>query len=102
MIEFIAKYWVEVAFSLVLGILGLGYRQLCEKVKQQDAIRLGVQAMLRNMIVQAYNKCSEEKCCKIYELENVESMYRQYHLLGGNGAVTSLVERMRDMPTNKE
>lgn len=32
-------------------------------------------------------------------MENVEAMYKQYHALGGNGTITELVERLKEMPT---
>lgn len=99
MVDFVIKYWIEVMFTCILGLFAFGYKKLEKRIQEQEAIRLGVQAMLRNMIVQAYNKAAKDGYCKIYELENVESMYVQYKELGGNGAVASLVERLREMPT---
>ena len=62
----------------------------------------GVQALLRDRIIQAYNHYTDKGYCPIYGLENVESMYRQYHALGGNGAITELVDRLKELPTERK
>ena len=64
-----------------------------------DAVALGVQALLRDRIIQAYNHYQEKGCCPIYGMENVLAMYKQYHNLGGNGAITELVEKLKELPT---
>ena len=74
-------------------------RRLSEQKRKEDAVGLGVQALLRDRIIQAYNHYIEKGYCPIYALENVEEMYRQYHALGGNGAITELVERVKELPT---
>ena len=33
--------------------------------------------------------------------DNLLSMYKQYHNLGGNGTVTQLVEELQKLPTEK-
>ena len=61
----------------------------------------GIQALLRGEIVQAYYRCEAKGYCPRYELENVESLFKQYEILDGNGAVAKLVKEMREMPQNK-
>jgi hypothetical protein len=103
--EWILKYWVGVLFGLVTAGLAAVYKKLTHnmtvKFKEQEAIKLGVQALLRDRIVQSYNHYQEKEYCPIYALENVTALYTQYHALGGNGTVTELVERLKDMPTEK-
>ena len=60
---------------------------------------MGSRPLLRDRIIQAYNHYTEKGYCPIYGLENVEEMYRQYHALGGNGTITELVERVKELPT---
>lgn len=74
-------------------------RRLAEQKQREDAVGFGVQALLRDRIIQAYNHYTEKGYCPIYGLENVEEMYRQYHALGGNGTITELVERVKELPT---
>lgn len=97
--EWILKYWLEVLFGAIIAGLFAGYKKLAGKLKEQDAIKLGIQALLRDRIIQSYNHYQEKGCCPIYALENVNALYTQYHALGGNGTVTELMERLKDMPT---
>ena len=100
--EFILKYWLEAVFGIVITIFGAGYGKLNRKIQEQEAIKLGIQALLRDRIIQQYNHYHDKGFCPIYALENVDAMYLQYHNLGGNGTVTKLVEKLREMPTEKE
>ena len=105
--EWFLKYWIEFVFGLVILILTTSFNMLKNKVKcanmEQEAIKGGIQALLRDRIIQAYNKYNDLGYIPIYGLENVEAMYKQYHNLGGNGTITKLMETLRDLPTeNKE
>lgn len=97
---FIVEYWVEALFGGVIACLGVVCGRLSRRANEQEAIREGIQALSRVMIVQQYNHYMEKGCCPIYALENVESLYGAYHALGGNGTVTTLVENLRGLPTD--
>lgn len=99
--EWILKYWIEVLFGLIATGLTAGYKKLASKIKEQDAIKLGIQALLKDRIIQSYNLCMEKGYCPIYALENINTLYKQYHALGGNETVTELVEKLKDLPTEK-
>lgn len=101
MIEFITHYWLEVLFSALLAGFGVAYRTLAKKVKEQDAIKQGIVALLRDRIIQAYNHYMDKGYCPIYARENVRRLYEQYHNLGGNGTVTHLVLELEELPTDK-
>lgn len=104
MTEWVLKYWVQALFGLILTGIITGYKKLTRnmacKFKEQDAIKLGVQALLRDRIVQCYSHYQEKGYCPIYAMDNIEALYTQYHALGGNGTVTELVERLKDMQPN--
>ena len=97
-----ARYWIEAVFGAVLAVLSWGYKRLDKRVKRQDAVGLGVQALLRDRIIQAYNHYLDKGFCPIYGRENVEAMYSQYHALGGNGTITELMDDLRALPTRPE
>lgn len=99
--EFIAKFWIEFLFGIVISVVGFGFKRINRKLKEQDSVKMGVQALLRDRIIQSYNKCIEQGFCQIYVLENVNAMYNQYHALGGNGTITKLVEDLQEMPTRQ-
>lgn len=101
MVEWILKYWLEVGFGLILAMVALIWRTVRRRMKEQDSIRHGLQALLRNEIIDKYNHYMEKEHCPIYALENVEAMYRQYKALDGNGTVSHLVEELRGLPTQR-
>lgn len=106
MLEFIMKYWVEVAFTIITSGIGLGYRRLIlriqENSRKQEAVEEGIQALLRDRIIQAYTGCMDKGYCPIYAMEDINALYAQYHALGGNGMVTGLLEKIKELPTEKE
>lgn len=99
---FIMEYWVEFAFTAIIAILSGVVRYMYTSFR---AMKLGMQAILRNDIIDVYNKCVSREpraYIKLYEISNVEAMYTQYHSLGGNGTITALYEDLLALPTEKE
>lgn len=105
MLEWISRYWLEVLFGLIVAAVGAGYRhtykRLQEQKKEQEAFRNGMKALLRDRIIESYNRCLEKGYCAIYSLENIHALYKEYKALGGNGAIAELVEKAEALPTNK-
>ena len=101
MVDFIVQYWLEVLFTLLLSGFGFVIRMIWSQFK---ALKLGMQAILRNDIISLYNKCMarEPSYTKIYEMTSMEQMYIQYHALGGNGVIKNLYEDFLDLPTEAE
>lgn len=103
MIEFMTHYWLETLFGLILAGFGAGFRILSKRVsrriEEQESIKMGMQALLRDRIIGAYNHYMDKGFCPIYGRENVRRLYEQYHNLGGNGTVTHLVEELEILPT---
>lgn len=102
MLSFIMEYWLEFAFGIIITILGSILKYMYHNFL---AMKLGMQAILRNDIIDLYNKCvaREPKAyIRLYEITNLEAMYQQYHNLGGNGTITNLYNDLLDLPTEKE
>lgn len=97
--EFVINNWTAWLFALLGALVGRLYTKVIDMRKRTTAIEDGIRALLRNDIIKTYNKCQEKGFCPIYEMENIEEMYKQYHELDGNGTITELVERIRDFPT---
>lgn len=102
--ETLKKYWLEWACGILAAALVVCYKRLIKKMRcektERKALEAGVQALLRNSIIQSYNKYIGRESIPIYGLENVLSMYEAYHALGGNGAITTLVEQLKALPTS--
>ena len=91
------------AISFVLGILYKDVsRRLREEQKKNDAIAEGVQSLLRESIVQNYNKYQDREYCPIYAKESIKRVYAAYHNLGGNDVATKLYNKILDMPEEPE
>lgn len=105
-IGYISANWVIWMFAGIWFLLGVGYRQISKRLKtehvKQEAIGEGVQALLRDRIIQAHNYYMDKGYCPIYARENIKRMYAPYHALGGNDVATDLVDEVIELPTEKK
>lgn len=106
LIQFAINYWVQALFGVIAAGMGALFRWLVrrfhENDRRQDAMEKGIQALLRDRLVQAYYHYSERGWITLHGLEAVEKMYMEYHNLGGNGAVTKLIEDLRELPVQEK
>jgi len=103
--EWIVKYWVEWLFGIIAAVIMLLFKKLNRKLnetrKKDDAIELGIQALLRAQMIADYNHYNEKGSAPIYARENFENVYRQYHNLGGNGVMTDIHTKFMELPIPK-
>lgn len=97
--ELFINYWVELFFASITAILSYSVRVLSRKVNEQEAIKLGVQALLKDRIIQSYNVHIEAGFCPVYARESIKQMTLQYYNLGGNGIVHQLMDKLEELPT---
>lgn len=101
-LQHINSNWVEWLFIAISVLLGNGYRLLAKRLKEEAkknaALHDGMQALLRDRIIQAYNHYQDKTYCPIYGKENVKRMYDAYHVLGGNDVATELKDKLLKMP----
>lgn len=75
------------------------------KIKQQktetDAIKLGIQALLRAQLVSDFNKYSAKGYAPIYARDNFENVWKQYHSLGANGVMDDIHDKFLSLPAEK-
>lgn len=91
-------------FGLILGIIKKQKeenREAREKLeKEQIAIKAGVQSLLRNEMISAYNKYNDKGYAPIYAKDNFENMYKNYHALGLNGVMDGIKDTFMALPTD--
>ena len=85
----------------VLGIPGMlvslaGFVVL--QVKQNRAIKLAVQAMLRDRLLQGYKHYISQGFADLDDRSNMENVYTQYKALKGNGDMRDLRRTFRHLP----
>lgn len=85
--------------AIIEAIASMERKKAKVEYRKSEAVLTGVQSLLRDRIIQAYNHYMEQDHIPIYGMENVLNMYKAYHDLDGNGTITKLVETMKEMPT---
>lgn len=66
------------------------------------ALKAGTQAVLRNNLIELYDRYYHEGSAPTYIKDNFENLYRQYHTLGANGVMDSYYQNFINLPTEKE
>lgn len=84
--------------GLLIPITGYFTKRIKVTEKKNEAIALGVQALLKDRLIERYNHYDEKGYAPIYAKENFRNMWEQYHCLGGNGVMDELHEKFMDMP----
>lgn len=94
---------IEVITTPVIGlIIGWLAARVGTGKKEIRALKKGMQALLRDRLLQSYRYYVEKGYATAEERDNWENMYRQYHALGENGVMDNLREKLLDLPTVKK
>lgn len=100
--QFMSEYWMQFVFLIVTGLFSWRLNTMKCKVQKTvikfSALELGMQSMLRDRIIQAYNKYIEQKWIPIYAMDSILKLFESYELLGGNGTIHNLVDELKDLP----
>ena len=86
----------------VLGIPGMlaGLVSFIKvQMNQNRAMKLAVQAILRDRLLQGYKHYLEKGWADYDDRANLENVWRQYHALGGNGDMNDLRNTFRHLPS---
>ncbi len=101
--DFIATYWIETVFTIVVSVIMFYTKQLTKKIKMeritQEHIRQGMLSLLRNSILRNYNDYSERGYIPVHAFQCIDPLFQAYKDLGGNGTVSRLYEELKRLPT---
>lgn len=67
---------------------------------QTRAVKRGVQALLRDRLLQGYKYYRHQGWADEDDRTNLENIYQQYHALGANGVMDNLRQRFLALPTD--
>lgn len=96
MIESTVQTVINIIAGAIISYLFVLYRA---KKKESNALKAGLQALLRDRIIQAYNHyCDDKKWIPVYALESINACFRSYEALGENGVINGLMEQLNDLP----
>lgn len=66
--------------------------------QEYNALKDGVQCILRNMLIEMHQKYTDLGKISIHGLQNWQTMYKAYVALGGNGMVVHMNEEIEELP----
>lgn len=85
--------------GLLTTLAGYLYARIKANERETDAVKLGVQALLRDRLYDKYEKYSDLGYAPIRARENFENMWTQYHNLGKNGVMDDIHVKFMALPT---
>jgi hypothetical protein len=77
--------------ALLLGVIITTWVQI-------RAVKRGVQALLRDRLIQGYKYYRNQGWADEDDRANLENVYVQYHALGANGVMDNLRQKFLDLP----
>ena len=89
----------------VLGIPGMFLTMvagLASIIRQIKVMKQAMKASLRDRLVQGYKHGIRQGFADMDDRKNMENIYRQYHILGGNGDMRDLRRTFRHLPMVKD
>ena len=97
------KDWLSILFGsgVLVTVWGVIYSRVKKKNDKYEALKLGVQALLRDKLYDKYDKYTEMGYAPIRARENFENIWLQYHNLGKNGVMDDIHNRFMELPTEK-
>lgn len=69
--------------------------------EQTKAVMLGVQALLRDRLLQAFKHYEEQGWAAYDDKKNVENMHKQYEALGENNVMNARYDRFLALPDSE-
>lgn len=88
--------------AIVLALFKLISLRIKKQNQELQAVKLGIQALLRAQLISDYNKWSDKGYAPIYARQNFENCWFQYHALGKNGVMDDLHMKFFELPTEPQ
>lgn len=88
-------------FGVDAVIAALGtyiFKRLKKSREDYNALKMGMQALLRAQMISDYNKWEERGFAPIYARDNFENCWARYHALGANGVMDDIRDRFMRLP----
>lgn len=88
---------------LVGGLVGYMAKKIRTINQENEAVKAGMQAMLRDRMIQIYNHYYYNKgYMPIYAKQSFENVYNAYHNLGLNGVMDDIKLKVMALPTEPD
>lgn len=87
--------------ATLVGLIGalVGF---CRGITRRvNAVSKGMQAMLRNQMIELWNEYSRKGYVPIYVRDNFENIWKSYHSLGANGVMKGIHDKFMALPVSE-
>lgn len=91
----------QVVNIFVGGLCAYLWSALKKKNTENEAVKSGVQALLRDRIIQLHDYYMDQGYMPIHAKNNLENLHTNYASLGANGVIDSLYEEAMKLPTKR-
>lgn len=99
--EIILKVILTVVGFITTGVLGYLVAKVKDYKKRDTNQEEALKCLLRSNITSKYYVYNEMGNIPIYEKENIDYMFEQYKLMGGNSYVERIVKEINDLPIKR-
>ena len=99
--EIILKVILTVVGFITTGVLGYLVAKVKDYKKRDTNQEEALKCLLRSNITSKYYVYNELKEIPLYEKENIDYMFEQYKLMGGNSYVERIVKEINDLPIKR-
>lgn len=96
--EIIMSYAAQALYTAAVLLVGYLWRSLRSAQNDNQLIKDGVRSLLRDRLIHKCEKCIANGYCTTEYHDGIIEMYNDYHALGGNGAVTRLLNQVEELP----
>lgn len=102
MVEFVTGHIMELGWTLLIGGLGVIYKEIMKNFSQIKSdntnVKYGVQAVLHDRILQKCTYILQRGYVTTDDLEELDTLNAPYKALGGNGTVKVAIQKVSDLP----
>lgn len=92
----------QIIEAAAIFIAGYCWRALRKKRADDELIKEGLCALLRDRLIHKYERCMDTGWCSVEYREDIQKLYKEYVALGGNGVIPGLIEKIKKLPTQLE
>lgn len=85
----------------IIGMVGTVFGFFRSITKRVNAVSKGMQAMLRNQMIELWNEYSRKGYVPIYVRDNFENIWKSYHNLGANGVMNGIHDKFMNLPVSE-
>ena len=99
--EILMKTILTIVGFVVTGLLGYFVAKIKSYKEKDTRQEEALKCLLRSNITSKYYVYSELKEIPYYEKENIDKMFEQYKMMGGNSYVETIVREINNLPIKK-